>query len=138
LKVLLILGSNVGNRRENLKRTEKLIEKFVGKILKRSLIIETAPFGVTNQPKFLNCGLLVDALHPPFELLRLVKWIEKRVGRYKTYRWGPRVADVDIITIEHITIDTPLLKVPHPGLRNREFFKRIFSELYGKNRFSSF
>jgi len=131
LKVLLILGSNIGNRKENLKKAEELIEKFVGKILKRSSIIETAPFGVVNQPRFLNFGLLVDAIHPPFELLGLVKWIEKRVGRYRTYRWGPRVVDVDIITIEDVSIDTPLLKVPHPGLGKREFFRRIFSELCG-------
>jgi 2-amino-4-hydroxy-6-hydroxymethyldihydropteridine diphosphokinase len=129
LKVLLILGSNLGNRKENLKKAEELIEKFVGRILKKTPVIETFPFGVENQPKFLNCGLLVDTFHPPFELLSLVKWIEKRVGRYKTYRWGPRVVDVDIITMEYVKVNTPLLRIPHPGLKDREFFKRIFSQI---------
>ena len=82
MRTILILGTNLGNRVENLKRAEELIEKFVGMILKRSKIIETAPFGVVNQPPFLNYGLLVDTYHPPFELLKLLKWIEKRVGRY--------------------------------------------------------
>ncbi|MEO2068652.1 MAG: 2-amino-4-hydroxy-6-hydroxymethyldihydropteridine diphosphokinase [Desulfurobacteriaceae bacterium] len=129
MKVLLILGSNLGNRYENLNKAEKLIEKFVGKILKRSKVLETAPFGVVNQPYFLNLGLLVETHHPPFELLNLVKWIEKRVGRYKTFRWGPRVVDIDIVIYGNFFIDTRKLKVPHPGLRDREFFKTIKSYL---------
>jgi 2-amino-4-hydroxy-6-hydroxymethyldihydropteridine diphosphokinase len=125
VRTILILGTNLGNRVENLKRAEKLIEKLAGRILKRSKIIETAPFGVVNQPPFLNYGLLVDTYHPPFELLKLLRWIEKRVGRYRTFRWGPRVIDIDIVKYENLFIDTEELKIPHPGLKDREFFKSI-------------
>jgi 2-amino-4-hydroxy-6-hydroxymethyldihydropteridine diphosphokinase len=125
VRTILILGTNLGNRVENLKRAEELIEKLVGRILKRSRIIETAPFGVVNQPPFLNYGLLVDTYHPPFELLKLLKWIEKRVGRYRTFRWGPRVVDIDIIKYGNLFVDTEELKIPHPGLQCREFFKSI-------------
>ncbi len=135
MRVLLILGTNLGNRKENLKRAETLIEKFVGRVLKRSSIIETQPFGVLNQPHFLNYGLLVETFHPPFELLKLLKWIEKRVGRYRTYRWGPRVIDIDIVRLEGLKISTPELKVPHPGLRNREFFREIGKEVLNENLF---
>jgi len=133
LKAVLILGSNVGNRRENLKRAEELIEKFCGRVLKRSSVVETAPFGVENQPYFLNYGLLIDTFHPPFELLRLVKWIEKRVGRYPTYRWGPRVVDVDIVLYGKVKIETPVLTVPHRGLKDREFFREILEELLNQS-----
>ena len=125
MRTILILGTNLGNRVENLKRAEKLIEKLVGRILKRSRIIETAPFGVVNQPPFLNYGLLVDTYHPPFELLKLLKWIEKRVGRYRTFRWGPRVVDIDIVKYGNLFVDTEELRIPHPGLQCREFFKSI-------------
>ncbi|WP_163328123.1 2-amino-4-hydroxy-6-hydroxymethyldihydropteridine diphosphokinase [Desulfurobacterium thermolithotrophum] len=126
MKVVLILGTNLGNRLDNLKRAEELIEKFVGRILKKTEIIETAPFGVVNQPSFLNYGLLIDTYHPPFELLKLLKWIEKRVGRYKTFRWGPRVVDIDIIKYENLFINTKSLKIPHPGLQHRAFFVKIY------------
>ena len=129
MKTVLILGSNIGNRAENLKRAEQLIEKFCGKILRRSSILETAPFGVPNQPYFLNYGLLIETSHPPFELLRLVKWIEKRAGRFPTYRWGPRTVDIDIVTYGNIKVETRSLKIPHPGLQDREFFKHIYQQL---------
>ncbi|GAB6076605.1 2-amino-4-hydroxy-6-hydroxymethyldihydropteridine diphosphokinase [Desulfurobacterium crinifex] len=129
MRTILILGTNLGNRVENLKRAEELIEKLVGRILKRSEIIETAPFGVVNQPPFLNYGLLVDTYHPPFELLKLLKWIEKRVGRYRTFRWGPRIVDIDIVKYGNLFVDTEELKIPHPGLKNREFFKYICRSL---------
>ncbi len=129
MKAALILGSNIGNRRENLKRAEQLIEKFCGRILKRSSILETAPFGVLNQPYFLNYGLLIETPHPPFELLKLIKWIERRTGRYPTYRWGPRVVDVDIVLYGKVRIETPALTVPHRGLKDRDFFRKILNEL---------
>ncbi len=129
MKTVLILGSNIGNRRENLKRAEELIEKFCGRVLKRSSILETAPFGVLNQPYFLNYGLLIETPHPPFELLKLIKWIEKRTGRYPTYRWGPRVVDVDIVLYGKVRIETPALTVPHRGLKDRDFFRKILNEL---------
>lgn len=129
MKSLLILGSNLGNRGENIGRALKLIERFAGKILKESSLLETAPFGVVNQPYFLNKGVLIETYHPPFELLRVLKWIERRVGRYPTYRWGPRVIDIDIITWGEVKVNTEKLKLPHPGLREREFFKEIYREL---------
>lgn len=129
MRALLILGSNLGNRLENLKRAEELIEKFCGKVLKRSSIVETAPFGVLNQPYFLNYGLLVETPHPPLELLKLLKWIEQRVGRFPTFRWGPRVVDVDVVLYGEVKIETPALTVPHRGLKDRDFFKDIAKEL---------
>jgi len=129
VKVLLILGSNLGNREENLFRADRLLNLFAGKVIARSETLETEPFGVPNQPRFLNRGVVIDTCHPPFELLKLIKWIESRVGRYPTYRWGPRVIDIDIVYFGSLKVETPSLKIPHPGLFEREFFKRIYEEL---------
>jgi len=129
VRALLILGSNLGNRKENIERAVKLIERFAGKILAESSLLETPPFGVLNQPTFLNKGVLIETVHPPMELLKVLKWIEKRVGRYPTYRWGPRVIDVDIATYGSVRVETKKLKLPHPGLWEREFFKRIYREV---------
>ncbi|WP_457679820.1 2-amino-4-hydroxy-6-hydroxymethyldihydropteridine diphosphokinase [Thermovibrio sp.] len=133
MKAVLLLGSNLGNRNENIKRAVELIKRYVGKVLKESSTLETAPFGVESQPYFLNKGVLVETSHPPFELLNLLKWIEKRIGRYKTYRWGPRVIDVDVITYGSLKVDTEKLKLPHPGLREREFFRKIYKELLNES-----
>ncbi|RUM43939.1 MAG: 2-amino-4-hydroxy-6-hydroxymethyldihydropteridine diphosphokinase [Desulfurobacterium sp.] len=135
MRVVLILGTNLGNRLDNLRRAEELIGKFVGRILVKSPILETPPFGVEKQPPFLNYGLLVETFHPPFELLNLLKWIERRVGRYRTFRWGPRVVDVDIVEYGNVKVDTPLLKIPHPGLRDRQFFREIYGYLNLYNRY---
>ena len=133
MKALLILGTNLGNREENLKRAEELIERFVGEVLKRSSVVETKPFGVEKQPPFLNYGLLVETIHPPFELLKLVKWIERRVGRFQTFRWGPRVIDIDIVRYGNLKIETEELKIPHPGLKEREFFRKLEEEVLNGN-----
>ncbi|WP_456456183.1 2-amino-4-hydroxy-6-hydroxymethyldihydropteridine diphosphokinase [Thermovibrio sp.] len=129
MEALLILGSNLGNRKENIERAISLIGKFVGKVLKESSLIETAPFGVLSQPFFLNKGVLVETVHPPWELLKLLKWIEKRVGRFPTYRWGPRVIDVDLVLYGKVKVETEELKLPHSGLKDREFFRRIYREI---------
>ncbi len=130
-EVVFILGSNLGDRLTNLERAISLLKREVGKVLKKTEIYETAPFGVEKQPSFLNVGVLMETFHPPQELLSLVKWIERRVGRYPTFRWGPRVIDVDIATYGNVKVDTPRLKIPHPGLKNRDFFKKIYFELTG-------
>ncbi|WP_456434962.1 2-amino-4-hydroxy-6-hydroxymethyldihydropteridine diphosphokinase [Thermovibrio ammonificans] len=132
---LLVMGSNLGNRKENLKRGKLLVERFAGPILRETPPVETAPFGVTKQPPFLNCGLLIETDHPPLELLRLLKWIEKRAGRYPTYRWGPRVLDVDIALYEGVKRETEELKLPHPGLKERPFFREIARELLSGTHF---
>ncbi len=127
--VVLALGTNIGNRAENIKRARNFIEKFVGKILKSSKILETEPFGVKRQPYFLNQVIMVETHHPPLELLNLIKQAEKTLGRFQTYRWGPRVIDIDIVEIENLKISTEKLTVPHKGLMDREYLKKLTESL---------
>jgi len=132
-KAVIVGGSNLGNREENLRRGFELVSLFAGKTLKTTPFLYTAPFGVEKQPPFVNAGVLVETYHPPLELLRLLKWIEKRVGRYPTYRWGPRVLDLDLVLYEGVRVESSELTLPHPGLRERDFFKELVEELLGEN-----
>jgi 2-amino-4-hydroxy-6-hydroxymethyldihydropteridine diphosphokinase len=129
VKAVLILGSNLGNRRFYIESGIKLIDKFAGKVIKRTRIIETSPWGFEKQPSFLNAGILIESYHPPFELLKVLKWCEKRLGRKKGRRWGIRTFDADIVLVENLRIRTKTLTVPHPGLKNREFFRELVEEL---------
>jgi len=129
VKAVLILGSNLGNRRFYIESGIKLIDKFAGKVIKRTRIIETSPWGFEKQPSFLNAGILIESYHPPFELLKVLKWCEKRLGRKKGRRWGKRTFDADIVLVENLRIRTKTLTVPHPGLKNREFFRELVEEL---------
>ncbi|SNR75021.1 2-amino-4-hydroxy-6-hydroxymethyldihydropteridine diphosphokinase [Desulfurobacterium atlanticum] len=127
-KVILALGTNLGNRKENLKKAIISISRFAGKVLKETEILETKPFGITNQPYFLNQGILIETYHPPLLLLKILKEIEKRNGRFKTFRWGPRTIDIDILIYDDLAIKTTQLQIPHPGIENRDFFQRIIND----------
>lgn len=118
--IFLGLGSNLGERNENI---QKAIEhlKYKVTIEKISSIIETEPYGVVNQPKFLNCVLKGRTLLSPFELLEFVLEIENKMGRKRLFKWGPRNIDIDILFYDDCVIDTEKLKIPHPELHKRLF-----------------
>lgn len=129
--VALGLGSNMGNRLLNLKnalRALKNIRRENGadkinalKILRASDVFETAPWGVTDQPSFLNACVLTECSLTPRELLSAVKEIETRLGRTATRRWGERVIDIDILTLDSLVFDEPDLRIPHPEMHRRDF-----------------
>jgi 2-amino-4-hydroxy-6-hydroxymethyldihydropteridine diphosphokinase len=123
------LGSNVGDRERSLAEARRLLAEGGVRILRESTVRETAPFGVTDQPRFLNQVLEVEWPGSARELLAAAKAVEAAVGRTPTYRWGPREIDVDILLFGDETIDEPDLVVPHPGLREREFVRIPLTEL---------
>lgn len=125
----LALGSNLGDRAAQLELAATLLEGAGARIMRRSSVIETEPFGVTNQPRFLNQVLEVEWDGSARELLNAAKAVERDAGRRPTYRWGPRELDVDILLFGDQDIDEPDLKVPHPGLWEREFVLRPLREL---------
>ena len=98
-------------------------------ILRSSSILETEPFGVTDQPRFLNQVLEIEWAGGPRELLETVKAVEAAAGRRPTYRWGPREIDVDILLLGDLAVDEADLKIPHPGLAEREFVRVPLAEL---------
>jgi len=98
-------------------------------VLRASSVQETEPFGVKEQPPFLNQVLEVDFEGTPRELLDAAKAVEAAVGRTETYRWGPREIDVDILLFDELTVAEEGLSIPHPGLAEREFVLAPLREL---------
>ncbi len=115
------LGSNIEDRTFFIFKAIEEIKKYI-KVLKVSTVYESKPWGVEDQPSFLNCVIKAETNMPPEELLNLVKKTEKKVGRIDRFRWGPREIDIDILLYEDSVVDLPHLKVPHPFLVERDFF----------------
>lgn len=115
------LGANLGDRSASLARAEALLERRGVRMLRRSDTIETEPWGVLDQPRFLNRVIEVEWDGSPRDLLRAAKEVEVEVGRTPTFRWGPRVVDVDILLFGDETVDEPDLQIPHPRMRVRDF-----------------
>lgn len=120
MEVYLSLGSNLGDRRANLKRALRLLEDSV-EIKKVSSIYDTEPVGVGEQPRFLNMVCRIDTDMSPMQLLSLVKGIEADMGRDLSLRDAPRVIDIDIIFHGDTIIVSPELTIPHPRMRERAF-----------------
>ena len=123
------LGSNLGDRERNLGEARRLLEEAGARLLRASAVHETEPFGVIDQPRFLNQVVEVEWRLGPRELLGAVKAVEIAAGRKPTYRWGPREIDVDILLFGSDTVDEPDLVIPHPGLYERDFLLRPLAEL---------
>ena len=117
------LGSNLGSRRKNLKQAVRMINLLKDtKVLKQSSFIETIPVGgPLKQPKFLNACLKISTKLSPLKLLKELKTIEKKLGRVKTARNGPRIIDLDILLYGERTIKTDKLTVPHARMFGRDF-----------------
>lgn len=121
-EVYISFGSNLGEREKNIKRALELIEMDPNIIIEEiSSIYETEPFGKKDQEWFLNGVVKVRTFHPPQVLLGVLQDIEKRIGRRREKKWGPRKIDLDLLLFDNECIDTKLLKIPHPYLHKRRF-----------------
>lgn len=119
-EVYLSIGSNLGDREGNLRTALRLLgERF--QIIAVSSIYGTMPVGVTDQPEFLNQAVVARTDLDPAGLLAFVKEVEREVGRRPTYRWGPRVVDIDIVLYGEDVVDTPDLTIPHREMHRRAF-----------------
>jgi 2-amino-4-hydroxy-6-hydroxymethyldihydropteridine diphosphokinase len=127
--VFLLLGTNLGDRVANLNSARNLIAFRAGQIIASSSIYETAPWGKTDQPGFLNQCLAINTLHSPEELLRILQKTEKEIGRESTEKWGPRLIDIDILFYEDQTISLDQLTIPHPYMHQRKFTLLPLSEI---------
>jgi 2-amino-4-hydroxy-6-hydroxymethyldihydropteridine diphosphokinase len=120
-KVYLLIGGNMGDRMANLINAHKHIEQQIGNIELKSSIYETAAWGQTNQPDFLNQALLVHTQLEAAELMSKLLSIENLMGRIRTIKLGPRTIDLDIIYFNNDVISTSLITIPHPKLAERKF-----------------
>ncbi|MBR5149190.1 MAG: 2-amino-4-hydroxy-6-hydroxymethyldihydropteridine diphosphokinase [Bacteroidaceae bacterium] len=118
------IGTNLGDRAENLTRAVALISEQVGMVLACSSFIETAPWGFASENRFLNAVLKVDTLLGPEALLQATQAVERQMGRtHKTVdgNYTDRVIDVDILLYEDVVMKTPELTIPHPYILQRDF-----------------
>lgn len=116
------LGSNLGDRLGNLQEAVDLLAAQAGIDVRRSSrVYETEPVGGPPQPDYLNAVVEVDTTLAPHELLESCLDVERRVGRVRAERWGPRVIDVDVLTYDQQEIHDPDLVVPHPRMHERAF-----------------
>jgi len=120
-QIFLGLGSNLGNREENLLTAQKLIEEKVGKIRSKSSVYETAAWGITEQNAFLNQVIEVETSFSPSAVLHLVLKIEKDMGRIREIKWGERSIDIDILYYNNEIISTENLVIPHSFIQERKF-----------------
>ena len=114
------LGSNLGDREDNLRGAVSLLRQRVSLIV-LSAVYETEPWGYTSQPNFLNLVCAVETGLSPQELLELAQGVERELGRVPTFRYGPRTMDVDILLYGDEVIETPDLRIPHPRFSERAF-----------------
>jgi len=125
------IGSNLGDREFNCKQAIGLLRQKGTTVSKESSLYETKPWGVRDQPLFLNMAIEVETDLKPFELLRTLKDIEKKMGREETFLWGPRIIDLDILLYDNNIVDEKGLRIPHPHMQDREFVLRPLCEIAG-------
>lgn len=123
------LGSNLGDREGNLRRALELLSQNGVEIVKISKFIETEPYGVIDQPRFLNGVCQVKTALKPLELLRLLLAVEKEMGRVRLRHWGERNIDLDLLLYEDTIMDTEELRLPHPDMVNRDFVMLPLAEI---------
>ena len=114
------LGTNLGNRKENLSKAIEAISLKMS-ISKQSSLYETTAWGYTEQPDFLNQVIQVETDLSPLRLLNFLKKTEVKLGRVENFRYGPRLIDIDILFYDDLIKTTGRLQIPHPRIPERAF-----------------
>lgn len=139
MKAVIGLGTNIGERAENLEQAMHALNLLPNtKILKYSSVYETKPYGFAEQSDFLNMALILETNMTPDALLGACLGIEAGFGRVRRFKNGPRILDLDILLIEGYVSDTDLLCVPHPQILNRSFVLCPLFELFPDGKAFSF
>ena len=126
------LGTNLGDKEQNLHDAVCHTEKRIGSILALSAFIETAPWGFASGNSFLNAAVCVKSAFPPFQVLALTQAIEHEMGRTHKSTGGiyaDRIIDIDLLLCNNLIIDTPQLTIPHPLMHLRRFVMQPLAEI---------
>jgi 2-amino-4-hydroxy-6-hydroxymethyldihydropteridine diphosphokinase len=130
-EVFIALGSNIGDRAENLANALTRLQGFL-EVIEKSSIYETPPWGILEQPAFLNQVIRGTTILSPVGLLDSLKKIENEMGRVKTVRNGPRIIDLDILLYDDLQISNPNLTIPHARMYERAFVLVPLAEIAPK------
>lgn len=117
----LLIGGNLGNREKNLGEAREQLARQYGSVPLTSSLYETAAWGITDQPAFLNQAIMLNTELNARQLIRKILKIEKMMGRVRKEKLGPRLIDIDILLYNDDIYENSFLKLPHPELQNRRF-----------------
>lgn len=125
----IALGSNLGDKEKNLRRALLLLTQQGVEVVRVSSFISTEPYGVTDQPQFLNAVACVRTSLAPLALLDVLLATELAMGRVRLRHWGERNIDLDLLLYEDVVLDTKRLRLPHPDMQNRDFVLLPLAEI---------
>lgn len=142
-QAFILLGSNLGNRVRYLAMARSLLNVQVGQIERVSQLYQTEPWGIENQPEFINQALALQTELTPLQLLEAVLSVEQQIGRERVQKWGQRIIDIDILFYGPEKINLTNLTIPHPFFHLRNFAMVPMAEIapafihpvYGKTVF---
>lgn len=123
------LGSNLGDREGNLRRALELMPQAEIQVSAVSKFMESEPYGVTDQPKFINAVARVKTDLEPMALLDILLGIENTMGRVRRRHWGERNIDLDLLLYDDVRMQTEKLTLPHPDMQNRDFVMKPLAEV---------
>ncbi|MBK6948846.1 MAG: 2-amino-4-hydroxy-6-hydroxymethyldihydropteridine diphosphokinase [Haliscomenobacter sp.] len=128
--VYLGLGTNLGDRLNNLERARILIQERIGPVRIQSSVYQTEPWGLKDQPEFYNQVLLLETgLAPPEVILDVILHIEKEMGRIRHLKWDRRLIDIDILFFDREVLQLDRLTIPHPLMEKRNFVLAPLAEI---------
>lgn len=138
--VYLSLGSNLGDKEENLRQAIEKINEKVGAVVRQSSFMTTQPWGFESNNMFVNGAVCCVTSLTPHQLLRVTQKIEREMGRTRKsivlvdgqpqVDYHDRIIDIDILLYDDITVDTPTLKIPHPLMHERDFVMIPLREIW--------
>ena len=130
-EVVISLGTNLGDKLKNLKNALSNIKGY-GRILNKSRIFCSDPWGYDSENEFLNMGLVIKTSLEPMQLLKKLKSIEKKMGRTTNVMpsYQDRIIDLDILIYSGFTVDVEELSIPHPKIKKRKFSLLILKDLF--------
>jgi 2-amino-4-hydroxy-6-hydroxymethyldihydropteridine diphosphokinase len=128
MNIIILLGSNLGDRLANLKQAIASIASF-STILQQSNIYQTAAWGNTDQADFLNQAIEIQTHQTAENLMHSLLAIESQMGRVRLQKWEPRIIDLDIIFYESAIHTTDFIQIPHPEMQNRAFVLKPLLDL---------
>lgn len=131
-QIYLSLGSNLGNKEDNIRMAIEKIKEQIGVVVRQSALFYTEPWGFESDNKFVNAAICVETSLSPHEILSRTQQIERDLGRtYKSVNrvYHDRTIDIDILLYGDETIDEPHLKIPHPLMKERDFVMKPLREI---------
>jgi len=128
-ELVLLLGSNMGDRMKNLVDARQKLEEHFGSVTKSSRVYHTAPWGKTDQESFFNQALVFEVNLRPMMVLDTILSIEKEIGRVRKEKWGPRIIDIDVIFFGDLVFAGDELRIPHPHMQERGFVLQPLCEI---------